>query len=557
MESIEETTHISQTSITQMPINSLNVVRTSTSSATTTSNSTSTNGVWAEITYGNMVNWTKCLFSIFNFHSIQIILSPTALPVNDSPTQQQQQQQQQTTVNGIKLGNDSLPSNIHFNSLPNSSPLKDASTNYKFAPIPEDIIDQNRRSVRVVKTDSSGLGISIKGGKENKMPILISKIFKGMAADLTGQLFVGDAILSVNGIDLSNSTHDEAVQILKKAGKVVEMEVRYIKEVMPYFARRQQQIEQQMKHQENQFLIPLKFAYVNLADSSIKQANKDVEDVKQTVNKSRIIEIFAHTHQKADSDTSISSLDAQTPLNRTFTYYCLKFDDNDVAKSWLNKVHLLVDKLNKKAIQEVNEQFQSINKTHIFSLKYCAWLNEQITLNNSKINKSLSQQLSNASSLSSTLSMEAVGNSQLLKSQFQTKPIFLAITNDSLLFYDQVPQSTDEWLRFQLSYSLLVTRLVPSADTSSNSLVNQTPNGSSDLYFLTRHGSGQGIISHLFKALNRNEYKQLIEKITLQTNMAVCLIKHVDFRKIAFIFVCFTYSFRHALPSCLSSLCLA
>ena len=34
--------------------------------------------------------------------------------------------------------------------------------------------------------ESGGLGISIKGGVENKMPILISKIFPGMAADLTG-----------------------------------------------------------------------------------------------------------------------------------------------------------------------------------------------------------------------------------------------------------------------------------------------------------------------------------------------------------------------------------
>ena len=34
--------------------------------------------------------------------------------------------------------------------------------------------------------ESGGLGISIKGGVENKMPILISKIFPKMAADLTG-----------------------------------------------------------------------------------------------------------------------------------------------------------------------------------------------------------------------------------------------------------------------------------------------------------------------------------------------------------------------------------
>lgn len=62
---------------------------------------------------------------------------------------------------------------------------------------PENIAGE-KRFVRIVKQDNNGLGISIKGGRENKMPILISKIFKGMAADLTGQLYVGDAILSVS-----------------------------------------------------------------------------------------------------------------------------------------------------------------------------------------------------------------------------------------------------------------------------------------------------------------------------------------------------------------------
>ena len=63
-----------------------------------------------------------------------------------------------------------------------------------------------------------------KGGKENKMPILISKIFKSIAADRTEKLYVGDAILLVNGEDLRDATHDEAVKALKKAGKVVDLE---------------------------------------------------------------------------------------------------------------------------------------------------------------------------------------------------------------------------------------------------------------------------------------------------------------------------------------------
>lgn len=45
-----------------------------------------------------------------------------------------------------------------------------------------------------------------------------------MAADQTEKLYVGDAILSVNGEDLREASHDEAVKCLKRAGKVVTLE---------------------------------------------------------------------------------------------------------------------------------------------------------------------------------------------------------------------------------------------------------------------------------------------------------------------------------------------
>lgn len=81
-----------------------------------------------------------------------------------------------------------------------------------------------RVQVRVTKSDNNGLGISIKGGRENRMPILISKIFRGMAADSAKGLYVGDAILSVNGEELRDATHEEAVRALKRAGRVVDLE---------------------------------------------------------------------------------------------------------------------------------------------------------------------------------------------------------------------------------------------------------------------------------------------------------------------------------------------
>eukprot|EP00061_Rhincodon_typus_P005402 g24869.t1 len=92
------------------------------------------------------------------------------------------------------------------------------------SPKPGPGLAEQVRTVRVVKQEAGGLGISIKGGRENRMPILISKIFRGLAAERTGALFVGDAILAVNGADLREATHDQAVQALKKAGREVTLE---------------------------------------------------------------------------------------------------------------------------------------------------------------------------------------------------------------------------------------------------------------------------------------------------------------------------------------------
>lgn len=49
--------------------------------------------------------------------------------------------------------------------------------------------------MKIVRDEKTGLGLSIKGGAEHNLPIMISQIFKDQAADKTGKLFVGDAII--------------------------------------------------------------------------------------------------------------------------------------------------------------------------------------------------------------------------------------------------------------------------------------------------------------------------------------------------------------------------
>lgn len=84
------------------------------------------------------------------------------------------------------------------------------------------------RKVVLVKDDHEGLGISITGGKEHGVPILISEIHPGQPADRCGGLHVGDAILAVNGINLRDAKHKEAVTILSQQRGQIEFEVVYV-----------------------------------------------------------------------------------------------------------------------------------------------------------------------------------------------------------------------------------------------------------------------------------------------------------------------------------------
>uniref|UniRef100_A0A8B9KRM3 Golgi-associated PDZ and coiled-coil motif-containing protein n=1 Tax=Astyanax mexicanus TaxID=7994 RepID=A0A8B9KRM3_ASTMX len=84
------------------------------------------------------------------------------------------------------------------------------------------------RKVVLAKEDHEGLGISITGGKEHGVPILISEIHPAQPAERCGGLHVGDAILAVNNINLRDAKHKEAVTILSQQRGEIEFEVVYV-----------------------------------------------------------------------------------------------------------------------------------------------------------------------------------------------------------------------------------------------------------------------------------------------------------------------------------------
>ncbi len=231
---------------------------------------------------------------------------------------------------------------IHSDDTLNVSLIADETTcEHSRNRMPDGSLLNQSRMVRVTKAESSGLGISIKGGRENKMPILISKIFAGMAADLTEELFVGDAILNVNGNDLRNVSHDEAVHILKRAGRVVDLEVMYLREVVPFFARRVT-ISSELQSgifSQGCMTVPLRLAYIWTDNTSV------------------------------------------VGLRTGLGVFVFRFGDSKTVKVWLGKIAALVSCQNARDMSELNQMFQHVNRNSGSAnvhVKYMGWLVEDL-----------------------------------------------------------------------------------------------------------------------------------------------------------------------------------
>ncbi|XP_037659366.1 gamma-1-syntrophin isoform X2 [Choloepus didactylus] len=85
------------------------------------------------------------------------------------------------------------------------------------------------RTVTIRRQTVGGFGLSIKGGAEHNIPVVISKISKEQRAELSGLLFIGDAILQINGINVRKCKHEEVVQVLRNAGEEVTLTVSFLK----------------------------------------------------------------------------------------------------------------------------------------------------------------------------------------------------------------------------------------------------------------------------------------------------------------------------------------
>uniref|UniRef100_A0A8D2IRP3 Syntrophin gamma 2 n=1 Tax=Varanus komodoensis TaxID=61221 RepID=A0A8D2IRP3_VARKO len=88
----------------------------------------------------------------------------------------------------------------------------------------------NHRTVKLHRQPVGGLGLSIKGGAEHKVPVVISKIFKDQAGKPNTYLYIRFCEWNVNGINVEGATHEEVVHLLRNAGDEVTITVQYLRE---------------------------------------------------------------------------------------------------------------------------------------------------------------------------------------------------------------------------------------------------------------------------------------------------------------------------------------
>uniref|UniRef100_A0A3B4UV40 Syntrophin, basic 1 n=1 Tax=Seriola dumerili TaxID=41447 RepID=A0A3B4UV40_SERDU len=384
--------------------------------------------------------------------------------------------------------NDNVTDNVNSNGVANGSYLDNNNTNSNngpqtlrsaFTDLPERVpeaIANRKRCVKVTKQEIGGLGISIKGGKENKMPILISKIFKGLAADQTQALYVGDAILSVNGMNLRDATHDEAVQALKRAGKEVTLEVKYMREATPYVKKGSPVSEigwetpppesprignppspstqPSLSLQGDRRCIPLKMCYVTRAMTTPDPENRQLE---------------------------LHSPDARHTV-------VLRCPDQPSALSWFSAMHSVTSTLAQRALAEVIQNTARTGVAGSKEIRHLGWLAAKVGTESEKQS---------------------------------WRPVLVVVTEKDLLLYDSLPRGREAWQSPAHTYPLLATRLVHSGPDRGS------PHSGTELFFATRTGTRLGIETHLFRAETTKELSLWTRHIVNGCHASAEMIKEV------------------------------
>uniref|UniRef100_A0A8D2P6P5 Tyrosine-protein phosphatase n=1 Tax=Zosterops lateralis melanops TaxID=1220523 RepID=A0A8D2P6P5_ZOSLA len=100
-----------------------------------------------------------------------------------------------------------------YDNVTKSSSTEDSSQYYCDK---NDLIQGDLLLVRIIPDEEGKFGFNLKGGVDQKMPLVVSRITPGSPADkCIPKLNEGDQIVLINGRDISEHTHDQVVMFIK------------------------------------------------------------------------------------------------------------------------------------------------------------------------------------------------------------------------------------------------------------------------------------------------------------------------------------------------------
>ena len=107
--------------------------------------------------------------------------------------------------------------------ITNEDNLEESEDDYEdFEEDSDDSYHTHTRLVYLVRHPQRGLGLSIAGGSDYSLPVIVVEIQPDSTADVSQNIYIGDQIISVNDVPINDTTsHHDALRLLSECGDQV------------------------------------------------------------------------------------------------------------------------------------------------------------------------------------------------------------------------------------------------------------------------------------------------------------------------------------------------
>ncbi|XP_019364796.1 PREDICTED: tyrosine-protein phosphatase non-receptor type 3 isoform X1 [Gavialis gangeticus] len=143
-----------------------------------------------------------------------------------------------------------------------------------------EVIDGDLLLVHITPDEDGKFGFNLKGGVDQKMPLVVSRITPGSPADkCIPKLNEGDQIVLINGRDISEHTHDQVVMFIKASRESHTRELALLvkRKVVKHFVETKSEDEADSQNFQ-QSILPTCSEYGDTLEESMEQLKKGLEN---------------------------------------------------------------------------------------------------------------------------------------------------------------------------------------------------------------------------------------------------------------------------------------